>query len=118
MNITFVTYAAQPEPSANDALVAEWLIRQGHHVKGVPWTEDLERFADADLVVVRSTWDYPQHPEQFARWLDNVRDRLPIANPVDLMKWNMDKRYLLDLEQQGFRIPRSAVLVSPVWWMS
>lgn len=113
MNITFVTYAAQPEPSSNDALVADWLTKQGHHVKGVPWTEELDRFMDADLVVVRSTWDYPQNVQRFRAWLDETRDRLPIANPIDLMKWNMNKRYLLDLQRQGFRIPRSAVLDDP-----
>lgn len=110
MDIVFVTYEAHPEPSPNDSLVAQWLIDRGHKVRGVPWTSSVEQMARCDLAVVRSTWDYPQHPERFAQWLDDIRGRVPIANPVDLMAWNMNKRYLFELEQMGFRIPRTAVL--------
>ncbi|MEM7080928.1 MAG: ATP-grasp domain-containing protein [Pseudomonadota bacterium] len=112
VKICFVTYATRPEPSASDALVAAWLREQGHEVFGVPWTDAPDAFSDADLLVIRSTWDYPLHPERFSAWLEAIDGRWPVANPVELVRWNMHKRYLLDLGQQGVRVPRSAVLES------
>lgn len=112
MNIIFATYKGRPEPSSNDSLVADWLINEGHRVQGVPWSEGRGNFDDADLIVIRSTWDYPRHLERFEHWLDDVRD-LPIVNSVDLIKWNLRKSYLLELAHKGFNIPRSQVLHDP-----
>jgi glutathione synthase/RimK-type ligase-like ATP-grasp enzyme len=61
---------------------------------GVAW----ERFA---RVLLRSTWDYPVRHEAFAAW---SRERGPaLINPVELVEWNLSKRYLAQLEDWGFR---------------
>lgn len=95
----------------NDALVANWLVDQGHTVQGIPWTEDISHFQDADLIVVRSTWDYPTKITEFHAWLDAV-STLPVANPVQLMRWNSNKKYLLTLQDQGIAIPRTQMIES------
>jgi glutathione synthase/RimK-type ligase-like ATP-grasp enzyme len=46
------------------------------------------------LVVIRSTWDYPEHLGEFLAWAS----RLPrVLNPVPILRWNTDKHYLNDL---------------------
>ena len=53
---------------------------------GVDWTS-------FDLVVVRSTWDYPPRLPAFLEWAS----RLPrVLNSYSILKWNTDKHYLND----------------------
>jgi glutathione synthase/RimK-type ligase-like ATP-grasp enzyme len=109
LRFVFVTYEGQASYSKNDALVADWLIGEGHEVTAIPWTEPVSSLNDYDLIVMRSAWDYPRRAAEFARWLDAVAE-LPVANAASLMRWNSNKRYLLDLAQQGVNIPRTKIL--------
>ncbi|MFN3236043.1 MAG: RimK family alpha-L-glutamate ligase [Pseudomonadales bacterium] len=109
MRFVFVTYEGQASYSKNDALVADWLIGEGHEVTAIPWTEPVSSLNDYDLIVMRSAWDYPRRAAEFARWLDAVAE-LPVANTASLMRWNSNKRYLLDLAQQSVNIPRTKIL--------
>ena len=54
---------------------------------------------DADAVVlIRSTWDYVDRPDDFADWLDELDARqVTVLNPTALLRWNAHKRYLLEL---------------------
>lgn len=64
-------------------------------------TVDWRRF---EAVVLRSTWDYHRHPDEFRAWLDQLdADGVALWNPVPLARWNMDKRYLRDLAARGVR---------------
>ena len=59
------------------------------------------RWDEYDLVVVRSTWDYPRRREEF---LDGP-DRCPTcSNPSEVVEYSSDKHYLADLESRGLRI--------------
>ncbi|MDP9118098.1 MAG: hypothetical protein M3O28_12730 [Actinomycetota bacterium] len=55
----------------------------------------------ADLVVVRSTWDYPGRREQFLSWAASVPR---LANPVAVLRWNSDKIYLSELADAGIPV--------------
>jgi glutathione synthase/RimK-type ligase-like ATP-grasp enzyme len=57
-------------------------------------------------VVIRSCWDYHLHHEDFLRWTARAGERVPVVNSPELLRWNSDKRYLLELEAAGFPIPR------------
>src|SRR5262249_45172886 len=52
---------------------------------------DWESFA---LVVVRSTWDYIDRRDEFLAWASRLRR---VLNPLRVLHWNTDKRYLNDL---------------------
>jgi glutathione synthase/RimK-type ligase-like ATP-grasp enzyme len=76
----------------------------------VPWDakEDWSRFAG---VLVRAAWDYQERPEAFLGWADAVaRASVPLWNPVPILRWNIDKRYLLDLASRGVRTVPTRVL--------
>jgi hypothetical protein len=47
-----------------------------------------------DLVVVRSTWDYPDRREAFLAWAESLPH---VLNPPEVLRWNTDKRYLEEL---------------------
>lgn len=69
------------------------------------WNDPDVDWTSFEAVLIRTVWDYFQHYSAFLAWLDQL-DRLgvPTINDTQLVRWNSDKRYLLDLEQQGVPI--------------
>jgi glutathione synthase/RimK-type ligase-like ATP-grasp enzyme len=57
-----------------------------------------------DLVVVRTTWDYPNKIAAFLAWADRVAASVPLWNSAATLRWNTDKRYLRTLEERGVPI--------------
>lgn len=58
--------------------------------------------------------DYHQHPEDFPKFVRNVlvpaqrlNPKMHIFNDPSVILWNCDKHYLLELEEAGYRVPRS-----------
>lgn len=67
----------------------------------VDWDDPTADWSGFDLAVVRSTWDYVDRLEEFLAWVDHVDALTRIANPARVLRWNTDKRYLLDLAAAG-----------------
>ncbi|MFV0317356.1 MAG: RimK family alpha-L-glutamate ligase [Microthrixaceae bacterium] len=65
------------------------------------WDDPDVAWSDADLVVVRSTWDYPLRLKEFLEWADRVERVTRLANPSEILRWNTDKHYLRDLASVG-----------------
>lgn len=66
------------------------------------WDDPDVDWAAADLVAVRSTWDYDGRVAEFLAWADRVGPGL--LNGPDVFAWNVDKRYLLDLIEAGLPV--------------
>ena len=66
----------------------------------MPWDEPAV-WGTFDAAVIRSTWDYVDHLEAFERWLDVVASATVLLNPAQLVRWNLRKRYLIDLAARG-----------------
>ncbi len=66
-------------------------------VEPLPWNggADMRGF---DLVLPLVAWGYHQRCSDWHAWLDHAeQERLPVANPVALLRWNSDKAYLAEL---------------------
>src|SRR5690606_52561 len=50
------------------------------------------------VLVIRSTWDYHLHCDAFLQWVQNVAKVSKIYNSQDVIIWNSEKSYLLELE--------------------
>jgi hypothetical protein len=110
-HVAFVTYAALPELSADDRLAADALRRLGARVESVAWDAPGVPWSSFDAIVVRSCWDYHVRPLEFRAWLDDVeRSGARLWNPAPLLRWNMEKTYLRELEARG-------VAVVPTRWV-
>jgi len=97
--IVFASCAALPEGDSDDAGLVAALRARGLHVSWKPWDDPVT--LQADLVVLRATWDYSERVEEFVAWTRAVRNLL---NPPALVAWNIDKHYLLDLQRDGLPI--------------
>lgn len=72
------------------------LHRAGVDARWVAWSDERVDWA-ADLVAVRSTWDYHRRVPEFLEWARRVERISPLLNGADVFAWNADKAYLLDL---------------------
>lgn len=87
---------AGPGDDPDDAGLLPALRRRGLHARRLPW--DDPETADADLVILRAAADGPDRRDEFLSWIRRVRHLL---NPPDAVAWNVDERYLRDLEDDG-----------------
>ena len=87
---------------SDDDLAIGPLQDRGWDVSTVSWRNRSVDWNDFDIVVLRTTWDYQNQPDEFLsvlRAIDSSKARL--ENPLSLVEWNLDKRYLGDLERRG-----------------
>jgi len=112
--IGFVTCLTWPDISESDQHVQRALEARGITVMGVPWNAPEQWLGGVDLAVFRSSWDYHHAPETFLAWLSEWEHRgVRFWNPPDLVRWNLTKRYLLDLEQRGVSVVPTVFLEEP-----
>ena len=108
--ITLATCHEWPTPIGDEPL-CKVLMARGHTVYSVPWNGAQEAFYDTDIVVIRACWDYSQSPDEFAEWISDLEHAsVRLHNKPDVIRWNMDKRYLLDLQARGIRMPETVVI--------
>jgi predicted transcriptional regulator len=70
----------------------------------ISWRNENVKWNDYEAVIVRSTWDYQNDFKKFLDVLEKIDSVSHLENDFELMKWNMNKSYLFDLESKGVRI--------------
>ncbi|MFD6515605.1 RimK family alpha-L-glutamate ligase [Rhodococcus sp. NPDC060176] len=103
---------AAREADVESKLVMEALTTYGIASTMAPWSSPSLLDIDADLVLIRSTWDYTQRLEEFLAVLDQLT--APIANPLSIVKWNAHKGYLTELAAAGVPIVPTAVITAGI----
>lgn len=107
--IAFVTYQKAPHLTADDALVLDYLEQFELEAIAAVWNAPAVDWKSFDAVILRSCWDYHRQPEKFRRWIDHLEAaRVPVWNPANVVRWNMNKEYLQDLAVRGASIPPTA----------
>lgn len=88
-----------------DDLVKPHLAALGWQVDDVSWHDNNINYAQYNMVIVRSTWDYQAYASEFMHTLERINSAgTQLENPLALMQWNVSKAYLRDLENQGVAI--------------
>jgi hypothetical protein len=89
----------------DDELAYAPLRSLGWQVETVSWQSKDTVWDTFDLVIIRSPWDYQNAPQDFMRVLEKIdASKAELQNPLALVRWNLDKRYLRELEQRGIPI--------------
>jgi hypothetical protein len=70
----------------------------------VEWDDPAVDWSVFSLVLLRSTWDYSTRLGEFLGWLERTGAASTIHNPLEVVRWNVDKHYLADLERKGVSI--------------
>src|SRR4051794_35612026 len=83
------------EPGGHHLVAA--LAELGIDAAWACWDDPAVDWAAADLVAVRSTWDYQRRLPEFLAWAGAVTSETVLLNGADVFAWNADKSYLTDL---------------------
>lgn len=74
----------------------------------VQWGDPKTAWSESELTVVTSTWDYHESQADFLAWTRSVSEKTSLWNPSELIAWNSNKSYLLDLQHHGIPVPPTA----------
>jgi glutathione synthase/RimK-type ligase-like ATP-grasp enzyme len=108
VSCAFLTIADLGDFVSDDELAVVLLRERGWRVDCLPWDRPAD-WARYDLVVIRTTWDYHERPALFLDVLAQIeRSGTPLYNPLALVRWNLDKNYLRDLESKGVPVVPTA----------
>lgn len=108
--IGFVTSAEHRNLVKDDLVLAAALGKRGTTVVPVVWTETAPQSRGCELLLLRSCWDYHLKPQEFLSWVSGAHKHVPVINSPEIVRWNMDKRYLSDLQAAGCMVPRTLIV--------
>jgi len=105
--LALATAAHLPGIQPDDAHLAASLRHLGIEPVSCTWNDPDIDWSRFDAVLIRTMWDYFKRYADFLRWLDRLP--VPTINPAPLLRWNSDKRYLLELARHGIDIIPSTI---------
>lgn len=108
-DLLIATCRPLPEPDPDEDLLLASLAAAGIRATMCDWRDARGR-QDGGPTLVRSTWNYIHHLDEFRDWVRRTAAAGPMWNPPDVMLDNLDKRYLLDLEARGVPIIPTAIM--------
>ena len=104
MRIALVTAIAAAALDDDLAPLAKALANRGCIVSIVAWDDPTVSWSRFDAALLRSPWDYTERLVEFLGWCEQTAQKTQLLNPVDVVRWNTNKRYLADLERSGVAI--------------
>lgn len=108
--IALATSAEHAELHPNELPLVEALRTAGLDPVAEVWSDPSVDWSAYDAVLLRSVWDYHLRYDEFTEWLALLdKAGVPVLNDSGLVRWNGDKRYLLELRERGVAIVPSQV---------
>ena len=98
-SVLLVTFNLMPEGEPGGAVLVPALAERGIDARWVCWDDPAVDWSAADLVSVRSTWDYHRRVPAFLAWAREVEAVTPVLNGAEVFAWNVDKAYLVELAE-------------------
>jgi glutathione synthase/RimK-type ligase-like ATP-grasp enzyme len=93
-----------------DRLLASALRAHGIETVRVDWADPTVDWGSFRAAVFRTTWDYHDRVDAFLGWLKDTEQKTALLNPPDLVRWNLDKRYLVELAHRGLPVIPTRIL--------
>jgi hypothetical protein len=100
LDVALATCVSLPEPDPDREPLLQALGAAGVRAAWRGWDDPGVDWSAATMTILRSTWNYPQAFEAFREWLQRVDCVSRLENPLALVRGNLHKSYLLDLERQ------------------
>jgi glutathione synthase/RimK-type ligase-like ATP-grasp enzyme len=108
--IALATSADHAELHSSDLPLVDALRAAGLDPIAEAWTDPSVDWSAYDAVLLRSVWNYHLRYDEFTEWLAQLdKAGVPVLNDSGLVRWNGDKRYLLELRERGVAIVPSQV---------
>ncbi|GAA5135119.1 ATP-grasp domain-containing protein [Thalassotalea piscium] len=90
---------------AYDQLIVSPLAALGWQVDMVSWRKQDVDWSNYSAVIIRSPWDYQDDAPAFLAVLEAIEaSSAHLENSLAIVRWNIDKQYLKDLQQQNVSV--------------
>ena len=90
-----------------ERLLLAGLEARGLRTARVAWSNPDFDWSRTPAAVFRSTWDYFERFPEFCAWMQRIEGGTQLFNAPSLVRWNVDKHYLLDLAERGVTAPKT-----------
>jgi glutathione synthase/RimK-type ligase-like ATP-grasp enzyme len=88
----------------HDSLL-EYLRANGLDIHKEAWSDESVHWQQYDCIILKSPWDYVAKTARFYAWLHTIeQQKIRLLNPAAIVKWNIDKHYLLDIVEAGLNV--------------
>ena len=108
--LALVTCADLPDWEVDDRPLHAALDARGVAWEHPSWDDASVDWSAFASVLVRTPWDYCERIADFTAWIARTGRETRLFNPPGVLAWNLDKRYLRDLERAG-------VALAPTVWL-
>ena len=114
--VIVVSATVLSRPDDDDAPLREALTAAGADAETRAWDDPTVDWAGAGVAVIRSTWNYVAHHDAFLAWAERCAAVTSLWNPVNVVRWNSHKGYLLELAAAGLPVvPTRSPATTPIW---
>jgi len=103
-NCAFLTLDERGDYVIDDEHLINPLAELGWQVSTVSWRQTEIPWYEFDAVIIRSTWDYWDDVPAFLDVLGRIDRESRLANPLEIVQWNLEKTYLAGLERKRIGI--------------
>lgn len=116
MRIAVVTYKPEISYAATnvldeDKILAEILTDLGLVFKFEIWSDTFVQWETYSHLLIKSPWDYFDRYAEFLEWCQHIKNLgMPVFNDLDTILWNSDKKYLEEVQREGFKIVQTRFL--------
>ncbi len=87
-----------------DELLKKALEKEGLIVSKKSWDDKYFDWNTTKIAIIRTTWDYFFRIYEFKKWLNNTKLKTQFINDINVINWNIDKKYLKYLNRQNINI--------------
>lgn len=93
----------------DDRILRAALEARGLSTTVVSWTGEDYDWSQVRCCLPRNTWDYAERPRDFHHWIGRADELTRLWNPGPVLRWNLHKGYLLELEGAGLPVLPTAL---------
>ena len=101
MRIALATCSNLPSFEVDDRPLVEVLETLGVEVLQPSWDDCSFDWRSVDACLIRTTWDYMDRCDEFVAWAEKAGSLTKLFNSSAVVRWNTDKCYLRELEDDG-----------------
>lgn len=103
--IALVTSLESPKLSDGEKLLYSNLQTNEYITSEVAWDDKNIDWTAFDVVILRACWDYHKRIDEFKQWIESLeKNSVNLWNPINIIKWNIDKHYLIELQEKRVSI--------------
>lgn len=102
LRIALATCRELPELDPDDQPLIGHFAQAGIEATPVIWSDPEVDWSTYDRIIIRNTWDYTDHLDQFLSWVKLLSGKL--LNTPEIIEWNTNKTYLRDFHDLGIPV--------------